>query len=61
MASLTAQIAEVKREIAMRRSVYPMQVAKMKMKQGEADIHMANMVAVLETLEGLAKQPREGA
>ena len=36
MASLIAQIAEVKREIALRRNVYPTFVARGKMKQGEA-------------------------
>lgn len=53
MASLVAQIAEVKREIAMRMSVYPHQVARGKMKQGEADIHIATMRGVLATLEWL--------
>lgn len=51
--SLTAQIGEVKREIALRRSVYPGLVSRGKMRQAEADLHIAYMTAVLDTLEWL--------
>lgn len=50
MASLVAQITEVKREIELRLRVYPGLVFNRKMKQEEADIHIANMRAVLATL-----------
>jgi hypothetical protein len=52
--SLSAQIAEVEREIAMRKRVYPRQVSKRMMKQGEADEHlllMENVLVSLRTLE----------
>jgi hypothetical protein len=51
--SITAQIAEVEREIAMRRRVYVGQVARGKMRQGEADLHISLMEDVLATLEQL--------
>jgi hypothetical protein len=51
--SLTAQIAEVKREIALRRGVYPGQVSAGKMREGEADMHIDIMQNVQETLEWL--------
>lgn len=57
MASLTAQVAEVKREIALRLQVYPGLVFSRKMKQEAADIHTANMRAVLETLDRLRDFP----
>ncbi len=48
--SIQAQISEVEREIAMRLRVYPGLVFRRKMKQGEADMHLAIMRAALETL-----------
>ncbi len=51
--TLDQQLAEVKREIALRRNVYPGFVARKKMRQGEADEHLARMEAVLQTLEWL--------
>lgn len=56
MASLVAQIAEVKREIELRLRVYPGLVFSRKMKQEAADIHLENMRAVLATLEHLREQ-----
>lgn len=47
---LIGQIAEVRREIALRRNVYPIRVRDRKMKQGEADLCMARIEAVLATL-----------
>lgn len=47
---LDQQIAEVKREIALRENVYPSFVARGKMRQGEADLHLERMQAVLTTL-----------
>lgn len=51
--TLTAQIGEVKRELALRRGVYPGFVAARKMRQAEADLHLEYMGAVLDTLEWL--------
>lgn len=51
MASIQAQISEVEREISMRVNVYRGFVHTRKMKQEEADIRIANMRAVLKTLE----------
>lgn len=53
--SLDVQIAEAKRELALRASVYPSLVARARMSQAEADEHTANMQAVLATLEYLKK------
>ena len=51
---LTDQIAEVKRELALRRNVYPQFVARGKMDQSEADDHLQRMAGVLQTLEWMA-------
>jgi hypothetical protein len=48
--SLEDQIACVAREIAMRKVVYPRRVAAGQMKQSQADLELARMNAVLETL-----------
>jgi len=53
--SLAAQIAEVEREIAMRRRVYAGQVARGKMRQAEADMHIGRMEDVLATLKLLQR------
>ena len=52
---LRLQIAEVERELAMRRNVYPRFVSSGKMRKGEADEHTRRMQAVLETLRGLER------
>ena len=51
--SITAQIQEVERELAMRAKVYPRQIGygKAFRSQAEADMHIAIMEAVLETLK----------
>lgn len=49
-----AQIAEVQRELALRRNVYPHMVSQGKMKQGEADLCLDRMTAVLKTLDYMA-------
>lgn len=51
--SIDEQIAEVGREIGLRKNVYPAFVARGKMDQAEADLHMAKIEAVLETLKWL--------
>jgi hypothetical protein len=52
--SLSQQIEEVKREIAMRKRVYPSFVIRHKMTQTKAEFHISRMEAVLDTLERLA-------
>lgn len=58
MISLDQQIAEVNREIAMRRRVYPRFVASGKMTQEQADQRIAAMHAVHETLTRLRDEQR---
>jgi len=48
--SIAGQIAEVVREIALRKNVYPRSVAAGKLRQGEADLCMQRIEAVLATL-----------
>lgn len=55
---LAAQIMEVEREISLRRSVYPGWVSRGKLKQSQSDLHIAQMQAVLSTLQWL--QDHEG-
>jgi hypothetical protein len=49
--AIGAQIAEVKRELALRRNVYPGLVRNGKMKPAEAELCTDRMKAVLKTLE----------
>jgi hypothetical protein len=51
--SLTAQIAEVDRELALRAKVYPHQVSSGAMRQSIADHHVELMKSVKRTLEWL--------
>lgn len=53
--ALTEQIAEVKREIAMRKRVYPRRIADARMTQEQADRQIAAMEAVLATLQSVTK------
>lgn len=53
--TLQQQISAVKREIGMRENVYPRQVSTGKMKQSDAELHIAEMKAVLKTLEWMEK------
>lgn len=53
MASLTRQIQEVDRELALRAKVYPNQVASGRMRQAEEDYHVESLKAVRETLRWL--------
>lgn len=48
--SLVSQIAEIDRELAQRRQVYPRLVAGRGMRQGLADLQIAHLTAVRETL-----------
>lgn len=49
--SIDDQIKEVKRELGMRRSVYPRWVSDRRLSQTEADIRTGRLEAVLATLE----------
>ncbi len=53
--SLTTQIKEVEAEIEMRRKVYPGQVGRGAMKDGEAEYKILTMCSVLETLRWLQR------
>lgn len=48
--SIAGQIAEVRRELALRRNVYPGLVRSGKMRESEADLCTQRMEAVLATL-----------
>lgn len=50
---LPEQIAEVRRELALRKNVYPKRVSSREMRQSEADHLTARMNAVLTTLTWL--------
>lgn len=52
---IEAQIAEVERELGMRARVYPGFVARGKMDQVTADVHMARMAAALASLRMIEK------
>lgn len=53
---IETQVACVKREIAMRLKVYPRLVKSGKMTQAEVDQELAEMGAVLKTLEPMREQ-----
>lgn len=55
---LDKQIAAVKREINMRKGVYPKLVANKRLSQEKADDEIATMQAVLKTLEELQAKER---
>jgi hypothetical protein len=56
--SLSDQIAELKRELGMRRKVYPNLVTGGRLKQPEMDRRISIMEATLRLLEGLAEKDR---
>lgn len=59
---LADQIACVRREIAMRRRVYPGWVSSGRMTQEQSDLELTRMQAVLETLQGLMPpEPKQEA
>jgi hypothetical protein len=51
--SIGAQIKEAQRELTMRQSVYPGQVGRGKMRQGEADLLMDLQGSIIKSLEWL--------
>ena len=54
--SLEDQIKCVAREIKIRQTVYPQWVRTGRMRQDTADVEIARMTAVLETLKGLQER-----
>ncbi len=52
---LSEQIAEVGREVGLRRNVYPRLVGKGLIARADADHHLARMRAALATLRRLAR------
>ncbi len=57
--SIVGQIAEIDREIALRRQVYPKRVHEGKMRQEEASMLMDRIQAVRETLVFCQKHEAE--
>jgi len=53
--SLSQQLEEVERELALRSRVYPRMVSKGQMRNTEAEYHMQRMESVAETLRGLVE------
>ena len=53
--SLSQQIEEVRREIAMRQRVYPRLISQRTLTQKEADFYELRLRAVLATLEALER------
>lgn len=53
--TIDEQIAEVERELQMRRRVYPTRVSEKKMGQQRADLQLDRMEAVLKTLRTVRK------
>jgi hypothetical protein len=56
--SLTAQIAEVDRELEQRKQVYARLVSTRKLRQSHADFQMGHMQAVRDTLLWLSENER---
>ncbi|MCA1623362.1 MAG: hypothetical protein LC768_13130 [Acidobacteria bacterium] len=54
--TIDEQIAEVKREIAMRRKVYPKWIEAGSMQKSKADFQVLAMEAVLILLQAIAKE-----
>ena len=55
---ISAQVECVRREIGMRKRVYPRWIASEKMTQAKADAEIAAMEAVLVTLENIQAKER---
>ena len=55
MIELREQIAELRRELALRAQVYPKFVASGRLRQRQADEQVARMTAALETLVRLSE------
>ncbi len=51
--SLRHQIAEIEREIGLRKNVYPRWITSGKIRRGEAELHMERIEAALATLKAI--------
>lgn len=58
--NLAQQITAAKRELKIRRDVFPARVRTGKMKQGVADYEIEVMAAILSTLENLKAGAEKG-
>jgi GH15 family glucan-1,4-alpha-glucosidase len=56
MKTLTDQIASARRELSMRRRVYPSWIERKRMTQTQADHEIACMEAIIATLEAASDQ-----
>jgi hypothetical protein len=56
---LAEQLAEARRELALRERVYPKQVQNNAMRQGEADRLIARQKAIITTLEWFQEREHE--
>ena len=59
MISLEDQVKEARREVALRKVVYPKQVKRGTMTDGQAAYHLAAMEAIVRTLERLEIEQRQ--
>ena len=57
--SLASRIAEVRRELNQRNRVYPRLIAKRELRESEANLRMAIMLDVLDTLVWLREHEEE--
>ncbi len=53
--TLAEQAAELRREAAMRKAVYPTFISRGKLTEAEAEKHQARLSAAIDTLEWLAR------
>lgn len=59
MKALTDQIASARRELSMRRRVYPSWIERKRMTQAQADHEIACMEAIIKTLEFVSSRQGE--
>jgi hypothetical protein len=59
MITLTDQIAEAQRELALRKLAYPKQVKRGTLTEGQAAYHIAAMQAIIVTLRQLDMDQRQ--
>lgn len=59
MITLDQQLAEARREISMRKRVYPRRVESGRMTQADADSRISTMAAIRDTLAGLVEDENE--
>jgi hypothetical protein len=59
MMTLEDQVKEARRELALRKVVYPKQVARGTLTEGQAAYHLAAMAAIVATLTRLEVESRQ--